>query len=89
MHGDGWVGEAAGELRRRARGGASAPAQIPVSGGEVRANKQPRKLPWVIGVMPSCLSGGVSGRTGVLVVVAAMAGGGAVCVRGGSRAAFV
>jgi hypothetical protein len=50
----GWVGEAAGERRRQAHGGASALARIPVSGGEVRANKRPWELPCVLGVMPSC-----------------------------------
>jgi hypothetical protein len=90
MRGGGWVGEVAGERRRRrACGGASTPARIPASGGEVRANKRSWELPCVIGVMPSCLPGGVTGWKGVLAVAAAMAGGGAVCVRGGARVAFL
>jgi hypothetical protein len=49
MRGGGWVGEAAGEWRRRACEGAFAPAQIPASGGEVRVNKRLWKLLWVLG----------------------------------------
>jgi hypothetical protein len=89
MHGDKCVREAADEQRRRARGGASAPTRIPASGGKVQANKRPWKLPWVLGVMPSSLPDGVSGRTGVLTVAVAMAGGGALCTWGGSRVAFL
>jgi hypothetical protein len=89
MHGDRCVGEAADERRRRAHGGASALARIPASGGKVQTNKRPWKLPWVLGVMPSSLPDGVSGRTGVLTVATAMAGGGALCARGGSRVAFL
>jgi hypothetical protein len=55
----------------------------------VRAKKRLWELPWVLGVMPTCLSSGVSGQTGVLIVAAAMAGGSAMCARGGSRAAFL
>jgi hypothetical protein len=40
----GLVGEAAGERRRRDRGGTSAPARIPANGSEKWVNKRPWKL---------------------------------------------